>query len=168
MLLLAAPVDFLFAQSSLSFEQAHDGATCRRVGVRRGLRALRHMERRRVLLIATQSGRLSSRQINVPFLQCSAVATLAGLPGTAALSCLFDQGIIGSQHMPAYFAAVTTTKHLPTKMIKFCYNDASAAHPACSSQVGSQRVPMRVWCSYVLANPAAGGFPLHRALAKQP
>ena len=70
--------------------------------------------------------------------------------------------------MPEHFAAVTTTKHFPTKMIKFRYNDASAAHRACSSQVGSQRVPMRTWCSYVLAKPAPKGFRVHRDLAKQP
>ena len=115
------------------------------------------------LLFPARSGRLSSRQIELVCGHCLAVAMLSQPPGTAALSFLLDQAVFGSQHMPAHFAAVTARKHFPTKMSNLRSNEACAA-----TAVGSQRVPMRVWCSYVFANPAAGGFPLHRALAKQP
>ena len=96
---------------------------------------------------------LASTQIEVAFRRWSAVAVLARLPGTAALSFLLDQGVIGSQPMPAHFAAVTSTEHFTTKMIKFrhSHSDVCAAHRASSSQVGSERVLVRVWCSYVFA-----------------
>ena len=105
---------------------------------------------RHVLLFA-------STQIEVAFRRCSAVAVLAPLPGTAALSFLLDQGVIGSQPMPAHFAAVTSTEHFTTKMIRFRYSDVCAAHRASFSQVGSERVPARVWCSYAFP-PAPGDF----------
>ena len=99
------------------------------------------MERRRVLLFPAQSGRVSSRLIDVAFGLPSAVATLARLPGTAVLSVLLDQGVFGSQPMPAHFAAATST-------------DACAELRASASAVGSERVLLHVWCSYVFAKPA--------------
>ena len=44
--------------------------------------------------------------------QRSAVAPLARLPGTAALSCLLDHGVFGSQPLPADFAAVKSAEHI--------------------------------------------------------
>ena len=111
---------------------------------------------RHVLLFA-------STQIEVAFRRWSAVASLARLPGTAALSRLLDQGVIGSQPMPAHFAAATSPEHFTTKMIIFRHTDACAAHRASSSQVGSERVPVRVWCS-----PGTSRLNLHRASVPRP
>ena len=105
----------------------------------------------KLVLFPARSGRLSSRQIDLSFGRCLAVAMRARLPGTAALSCLLDQGVFDSQPMPTHFAAVASREHFTTKMITFCHSDVCAAQGASSSQVDSERVPVRMWCSYIFA-----------------
>ena len=80
------------------------------------------------------------QQIGVAFGGCSAVDTLAWLPGTAVLNFLVDHAVFGNQPLPGQFAAVSSAKRCTVGLIKPCKTDYTAVHRA----VSPVRVPVRV------------------------